>query len=661
MKEIMPNSDFTLFIIWEKARVKEKEILLKIESEFQILQKYEIQWSEEKFLNNLSSFYSDDVYHQPTQKKMRGTGPFLAVLCLDEKPLYEKRETNHGTVLVNIHTLDFKTYIRKTFLNGGFTFHASDDLEEAKHDVVLLTGKSINDILKTETSDKVIFLKQNLPCVDGWKSMSQVFYVLNEACNYVVLWGHEKLPHDFISHERDGDIDLLTDNLQRLISVLRDNNDLRTNAFVFYNWLEVGGEKNLFHAKFVGDDYFDRNWQIRQLERRYLNKNGIYVLNDEMQFYSLLYHGLIHKVNYKKYEDIFKRLSDKLKLTYQDDIDYLKNLLYRWMKFYNYKYTKHLDHGVLHNENVVNRKLLKKKADFYLFRNKWGTSVFNSELIRSHPEIATSLAFRFSQFIELKDHLLPYKSKLFKVYRHDLKQNTLFVTYTKRYGKIGRTKCYCKNNRKWIKKDFIGLKQSVRMDHLILHGFEPVREFINQKSVYQILAENVYNTKKPHAFKYFMELFIQELFVRFESKHGNKLKGCAFDMLPQNCIIVNGIQHDFHFFDFEYEFKGEMDKSYMIYRIVQHLYFDFDKKAMYDDLCRTFNVPNTWAWCASFDKPEHIFKDIEKEPLQLKIPLWKLWIANSLSFLIGKQKKVHEAVLCFLTPNQKRYKKYFKY
>ena len=43
MKEIMPNSDFTLFIIWEKARVKEKEILLKIESEFQILQKYEIQ------------------------------------------------------------------------------------------------------------------------------------------------------------------------------------------------------------------------------------------------------------------------------------------------------------------------------------------------------------------------------------------------------------------------------------------------------------------------------------------------------------------------------------------------------------------------------------------------------------------------------------------
>ena len=427
MKEIPPNSDFTLFILWEKARVKEKEIMFEIESNFRILKKYEIQWSREKFCNNLSSFYSDDVYHRPDQERMRGTGSFLAILCLDETPWYEKRETNHGFCFVNIHTLNFKAHIRKDFLGGGFTFHASDNLEEARHDVVLLTGKSISDILKTEKLDgKIVFLKQNLPCVDGWKNMSQVFYVLNEACNYVVLWGHENLPHNFVSHERDGDIDLLTDNLQRLIAILRDNNDLRKNAFVFYNWIDVGGEKNLFHAKFVGDGYFDRDWQIRQLERRLLNGNGLYVLNDEMQFYSLLYHGLIHKVNYKKYGKIFSDLSQKLKITYKDDLYYLKNLLYKWMKFYNYKYTKHLDHGVVHIENVIKKKLIKREKDFYIYRNKWGTSIFNSELISHSPEVATSLAFRFSQFIELKDHLLPYKSDLFKTYRRDLKQNTLY-------------------------------------------------------------------------------------------------------------------------------------------------------------------------------------------------------------------------------------------
>ena len=102
MKEIPPNSDFTLFILWEKARVKEKEIMFEIESNFRILKKYEIQWSREKFCNNLSSFYSDDVYHRPDQERMRGTGSFLAILCLDETPWYEKRETNHGFCFISI-------------------------------------------------------------------------------------------------------------------------------------------------------------------------------------------------------------------------------------------------------------------------------------------------------------------------------------------------------------------------------------------------------------------------------------------------------------------------------------------------------------------------------------------------------------------------------
>ena len=660
MTKILPNSDFTLFILWENARPKEREILKEIETEFKILKKYEIQWTKEKFCNNLSSFYSDDVYHRPDQERMRGTGPFLAVLCLDEHPKYEKRETNHGIVSVNIHALDFKSHIRRDVLNGGFVFHASDNLEEAKHDTVLLTGKSINDILKTETLDgKTIKLNQNLPCVDGWKSMSQVFYVLNEACNYVVLWGHENLPKNFESHEKDGDIDLLTDNLQRLISILKDNNNLRTNAFVFYNWIDVGGKRNLFHAKFVGDDYFDRNWQLRQLESRILNKNGIYVLNNEMQFYSLLYHGLIHKTNYKKYEEIFKELARKLEISYKDDVDYLKELLYLWMKTFKYQYTRHLDHGVLHKENVINRKSIKRKPDFYVFRNYWGTSIINSRLIAFHPEVATSLVFRFSPFVELKERILPYKSKLFKVYHHDLKKNTLFVTYTKRYGKIGRTVCFSDKGKNWIKKDFLGLKQHVKMEHLILHGYEPVREFLNQKTFYQILAENVY--KNPPKFKYFMELFIQELFTRFEKKGTNKLNGKAFDMLPQNCIIVNETLHDFLFFDFEYELRGDMDKSYMIYRCIQHLHLDFDKKAMYDYLCDKFKVPNTWAWSASFDKPEHVFKNIDKKPLELEIPLWKRAIAYGISLLLMKwrKQKIRKKVLKLLTPNQRRYKKYF--
>lgn len=660
MYTINSNSEITLFILWENARKKEAEILKEISKKFNILKKYEITWTPEKFLNNLSSFYSDDVYQRPDQKEMRGTGAFLVVLCEDPNPKYEQRETNHGLVYVNANSINFKAHVRKDILNGGFVFHSSDNMEEARHDTVLLTGKSISDILKTEVLDgETIQLKQDLPCVEGWKSMEQVFYVLNEACNYVVLWGADDLPKNFFSHKQNGDIDLMTDNLQRLIAILQDNNNLRKNAFVFYNWVMVGGEKNLFHAKYVGDEYFDKSWQYRQLESRVLNENGIYVLNNEIQFYSLLYHGLIHKTNYQKYLPIFKDLAPKINVEFQDEIGYLKCLLYKWMKFHKYKYTKHLDHGVLHKENVFNKKYIKKKPDFYIFQNKWGTSIIEKSLISSHPELATNLALRFSPFIELEAHYLPLKSEQFKIFKKDLKKNTLFVTYTKRYGKIGRTRLFSKKGKLFIKKDFIGLTQKVKSKHLILNGYEKTREFHSCKSYYQLLSEHL---KNMNDFKWHMELFIQELFTKFEKKKSNKLQGKAFDMLPQNCIILNPNGHEYKFFDFEYEIKGGMDKSYMVYRCLQHLKFNFDKKEMYDYLCKKFNIPNTWAWCRSFDRPLNIFKDIEKDPLFFEQALWKKLIVNTLSIFFPKSKKEEYLYNTrrFLSLDQQRYERYFK-
>ena len=42
-------SEIHIFIIWEKAREKEAEILLDIKKNFSILQTFEINWSEEEF------------------------------------------------------------------------------------------------------------------------------------------------------------------------------------------------------------------------------------------------------------------------------------------------------------------------------------------------------------------------------------------------------------------------------------------------------------------------------------------------------------------------------------------------------------------------------------------------------------------------------------
>lgn len=651
------NPEITLFILWEKARKKEKEILEEISKKFNILKKYEISWTPEKFLNNLSSFYSDDVYQRTDQKEIRGTGEFLMVLCEDSNPKYEQRETNHGLIYVNVKAIDLKKHIRENILDGGFVFHSSDNMDEARHDTVLLTGQSISDILKKENLDgKTIKLKQDLPCVAGWKNMEQVFYVLNEACNYVVLWGAENLPKNFFSHKQNGDIDLLTNNLQRLIAILQDNNNLRKNAFVFYNWVVVGGEKNLFHAKFVGDEYFDKSWQYKQLESRVLNQNGIYVLSDEMQFYSLLYHGLIHKTNYKKYLSIFTNLASKINVDFKDEIECLKFQLYNWMKNHNYKYTKHLDYGNLHQENVFNKKYIKKHPDYYIFQNYWGTSIIEKKIISLYPELATNLALRFSPFIELETHKLSIDSKQFNVFKKDLKNDALFVTYTKRYGKIGRTRCFYKKNKLYIKKDFIGLTQKVKSKHLIINGYEKVRKFYNGKSYYQLLEESLNDIEK---FKHYLEIYIQEIFYRFQDTKSDKLIGKSFDMLPQNCIVLNENEHKFIFFDFEYSIIGGMDKSYMIYRCLAHLHMNFNKKEIYDYLCTKFNLPNTFAWCQSFDNHLNIFNNIEKEPLFFKQNFLKKFLLKILSKIIKSPQILHKINYC-LSFQQRKWKKYFK-
>ena len=46
------NSEIVVFILWENARTKEELILNEINSKFNILKKYEITWTVDKFLEN---------------------------------------------------------------------------------------------------------------------------------------------------------------------------------------------------------------------------------------------------------------------------------------------------------------------------------------------------------------------------------------------------------------------------------------------------------------------------------------------------------------------------------------------------------------------------------------------------------------------------------
>ena len=52
----MKNAETHLFILWEKSLYKKDEILKDIKDKFKIINIYEIEWSKDKFLENMLRF-----------------------------------------------------------------------------------------------------------------------------------------------------------------------------------------------------------------------------------------------------------------------------------------------------------------------------------------------------------------------------------------------------------------------------------------------------------------------------------------------------------------------------------------------------------------------------------------------------------------------------
>lgn len=110
------SSEIQLFILWDKARNKENEIINEIKNSFSILEIYEICWSKENFKLNLERFYCEKIRQKI---KHTGTGKFLLVTVRDNNPQYRYEETLKGFEYVNSKVLDLKKKLRTIASKGG--------------------------------------------------------------------------------------------------------------------------------------------------------------------------------------------------------------------------------------------------------------------------------------------------------------------------------------------------------------------------------------------------------------------------------------------------------------------------------------------------------------------------------------------------------------
>ena len=342
-----------LFIIWENGRYKENEIIEDIKKNFSVLGMYNIKWN--KFHSNLTRFYGVNLPIADIKEKHVGNGEFLLVVVEVENPKYELRDTYQGTRIVNTNMFDKKQEYRK-ITGGGDRVHATNSEKETNHDLTLLLGKSVEDYLKELEKGKkveIVNLERELIGADGFATVKEMFYVLNNCTSYAIMRNYESLPEEIYNNEHN-DIDIICESQEEAISVLNAEKVHEEDYRVQYK-VKVEGKIANFDIRYVGDNYYYYKIEKEMIKNRILNEKGFYTVSNEDYFYTLLYHAILNKPEYS--EDYQTKLAgmntihgDRIK-----NLDYAIKVLNDWLIEKGYAIVKPVDRTVLFRNEVLEK------------------------------------------------------------------------------------------------------------------------------------------------------------------------------------------------------------------------------------------------------------------------------------------------------------------
>ena len=111
-----------------------------------------------------------------------------------------------------------------------------------------------------------------------WECLYDFFKDINENCNYVVLRNGDDIDWKNSLIKNDGDLDVLCENRKAFIEL--------SGAVPIYSsrrrdnyYITVANHKVRIDIRYVGDRYYDKNWEKDILLCRQFN--GLYYLPDE--------------------------------------------------------------------------------------------------------------------------------------------------------------------------------------------------------------------------------------------------------------------------------------------------------------------------------------------------------------------------------------------
>jgi hypothetical protein len=175
-----------VFLLWSRARPREREILADIASRFDLLSVIELAWTRRHFSENLTRFYGQKLPSGSQKQRHCGTGAFLVVVVRDTAPEYAHGVGREATV--NVNTWEARERYR-AWTGGGHRVHASLDASEADHDLYLLLGLRAGDVGRDRWSGTVERRERDLLGSTGWADVAELFTALTVTLPWLVVGG----------------------------------------------------------------------------------------------------------------------------------------------------------------------------------------------------------------------------------------------------------------------------------------------------------------------------------------------------------------------------------------------------------------------------------------------------------------------------------------
>ena len=310
-----------ILIDWKNIFSKEEIKKILINRNLSLIKFKQFKIPAKKVKSTMVKFYNLEPY-QWYENDKRGKKQFNIYIILDKYPIYRERTTSKGFRYVNIKMFDLKKDLRMSIGPKNCLIHASDNIQETKDNL------------------RVLGLFKELYKERSFRSLESVFETLNKINKFrwLILRNFENLPNDYYSPDH-GDIDLLVDNFFITKAALD------SEAVSSFNRFEDGGERVLqsvlinnervlFDFRFLGDNYYDSNWQSDLLLNRKEQKM-FYIPSNRDFKYSILYHAIVHKGMIS--ENYINILFSFFKTTKRSD---LLNILKEFMMENNYLFTK---------------------------------------------------------------------------------------------------------------------------------------------------------------------------------------------------------------------------------------------------------------------------------------------------------------------------------